>query len=216
MDSVNFFPLVMLEHRVTNQLVTRLPQALINPLVTRLPLSQQPLHMVQHLGTRPLLHPIQGTRQTAVQAAIKQHLPLNIRDIASNPRVVAIHRPAVDQATNSHRDMIRVEGISPVARGAMVVAKAVVEVTKVVGIKAVVVVAAAVVVAVDMDSRALPMAKAVVVMEEVEEGKFQIFIISPYCDYAFCHVEVSLDDHVHAVGQILKILIFTSQNLKLF
>lgn len=171
-DSVKFLPLVMLEHRVTNQLVTRLPQALINQLVTRPLLSQQPLHMVQHLGTRPLLHPIQGIRQTAVQAAIQQHLPLSIRDTASKPRVVAIHRPAVDQATNSHRDMIRVEGISPVARGAMVVAKAVVEDTKVVGIKAVAVVVAAAVVAVDMDSRALPMAKAVVVMEEVEEGRF--------------------------------------------
>lgn len=176
-DSVKFLPLVMLEHRVTNQLVTRLPQALINQLVTRPLLSQQPLHMVQHLGTRPLLHPIQGIRQTAVQAAIQQHLPLSIRDTASKPRVVAIHRPAVDQATNSHRDMIRVEGISPVARGAMVVAKAVVEDTKVVGIKAVAVVAAAAaVVAVDMDSRALPMAKAVVVMEEVEEGRFSFLL----------------------------------------
>ena len=168
----------MVEHRVTNQLVTRLPQALINQLVTRPQHSQQPLHMVQHLGTRPLLRPIQGIRQTAVQAAIQQHLPLNIRDTVSNLRVVAIHRPVVDQATNSHRDMIRVEGISPVARGAMVVAKVVVEVIKVVGIKAVVVVAAAV--AVDTDSRVLPMAKEVVVMEEVEEGRFQIFILSPY------------------------------------
>ena len=161
----------MVEHRVTNQLVTRLPQALINQLVTRLLLSQQPLHMVQHLGTRPLLHPIQGIRQTAARAAIQQHLPLSIRDTASNPRVVAIHRLVVDQATNSHRDMIRVEGISPVARGAMAVAKAVVVVTKVVGIKAVAVVV--VVVVADMDSRALPMAKAVVVMEVVEEGRFR-------------------------------------------
>ena len=167
---MNFFLLGMVEHRVTNQLVTRLPQALINQLVTRLLLSQQPLHMVQHLGTRPLLHPIQGIRQTAVRAAIQQHLPLSIRDTASNPRVVAIHRLAVDQATNSHRDMIRVEGISRVARGAMAVAKAVVVVTKVVGIKAVAVV---VVVVADMDSRALPMAKAVVVMEVVEEGRFR-------------------------------------------
>lgn len=173
----------MLEHKVTNQLVTRLPQALINQLVTRPLLSQQPLHMVQHLGTRPLLHPIQGIRQTAVQAAIQQHLPLRIRDTVSNPRVVAIHRPAVDQATSSHRDMIRVEGTSPVAREAMVVAKAkaVVEVTKVVGIKAVAVLVAAAVVAVDMDSRALPMAKAVVVMEAVEEGRFR---------FSFCHLIV--------------------------
>ena len=172
----------MLEHKVTNQLVTRLPQALINQLVTRPLLSQQPLHMVQHLGTRPLLHPIQDIRQTAVQAAIQQHLPLSIRDTASNPRVVAIHRPAVDQATSSHRDMIRVEGTSPVAREAMVVAKAkaVVEVTKVVGIKAVAVVVAAAV-AVDMDSRALPMAKAVVVMEAVEEGRFR---------FSLCHLIV--------------------------
>ena len=172
----------MLEHKVTNQLVTRLPQALINQLVTRPLLSQQPLHMVQHLGTRPLLHPIQGIRQTAVQAAIQQHLPLRIRDTVSNPRVVAIHRPAVDQATSSHRDMIRVEGTSPVAREAMVVAKAkaVVEVTKVVGIKAVAVVVAAAV-AVDMDSRALPMAKAVVVMEAVEEGRFR---------FSLCHLIV--------------------------
>ena len=173
----------MLEHKVTNQLVTRLPQALINQLVTRLLLSQQPLHMVQHLGTRPLLHPIQGIRQTTVQAAIQQHLPLSIRDTVSNPRAVAIHRPAVDQAINSRKDMIRVEGISPVAREAMAVAKAVVEVTKVVGIKAVAVVVAAVAAAVevDMDSRALPMAKAVVVMEVVEEGRFR---------FSLCHLIV--------------------------
>lgn len=175
-DSLIFWSLVMLEHRVTNQLVTRLPQVLINQLVTRPLLSQQPQHMVQHLGTRPLPHPIQGIRQTVVQAAIQQHLPLSIRDIVNNPRVVATHRPAVDQVTNSHMDMIRVEGISPVARGAMAAAKAVVEVTKVVGIKVVaaVVVEAAAVVAVDMDSRALPMAKVVVAMEAVEEGRFRL------------------------------------------
>jgi len=109
-----------------------------------------------------------------VQAAIQQHPPLNIR-VTVNPKVVAIHRPAVDQVTNNHRDMIRVEGISPVARGAMAVAKAVVEVTKVVGIKVVaaVVVVAAAAAAVDMDSRVLPMAKAVVVMEAVEEGRLR-------------------------------------------
>lgn len=161
----------MLEHRVTNQPVTRLPPALINQLVTRPLLNQQPQHMVQHLGTRPLLHPIQAIRRTAAQAAIQQHLPLSIRDTVSSPRVVAIHRPVVDQATNNHRDMTRVEGISPVARGVMAAAKAVV-VIKVVGIK--VVDAAVVVVAVDMDSKALPMDKAVVVMEAVgEEGRFR-------------------------------------------
>ena len=161
----------MLEHRVTNQVVTRLPQALINQLVTRPLLSQQPQLMAQHLVTRPLVHPIQGIRQTAVQAAIQQHLPLSIR-VTVNPRVAAIHRPVVDQATNNHRDMIKAEDISPVVRGAMVVAKAVVEVTKVVGIKGV---AAVVVVAVvvDMDSRVLPIAKAVVDMEAVEEGRFR-------------------------------------------
>lgn len=154
----------MLEHRVTNQPVTRLPPALINQLVTRPLLNQQPQHMVQHLGTRPPLHPIQAIRRTAVQAAIQQHLPLSIRDTVSSPRVV-------DQATNNHRDMTRVEGISPVARGVMAVAKTVV-VIKVVGIK--VVDAAVVVVAVDMDSRALPMDKVVVVMEAVEEeGRFR-------------------------------------------
>ena len=164
-----------LEHRVTNQRVTRLPQALINQPVIRPLLNQQPQHMVQHQGTRPLLHPTQGIRQTAVQAAIQHHLPLSIKDTVSSPRVVATHRPAVDQATNNHRDMNRVVGISPVARAAMVVAKAVVEVTKVVGIKVVDVVAAGAAgaaAAVDMDSRALPMDKAVVVMEAVEEGRF--------------------------------------------
>ena len=164
----------MLEHRVINQPVTRLPQALINQLVTRPLLNQQPQHMVQHLGTRPLLHPIQVTRPTAVQAAIKQHLQLSIRDTVSSPRVAAIRRPVVDQAISNHRDMTRVEGISPVVRGGMVVAKAVVEVTKVVGIKvAVDVLAAAVAAVVDMDSRALPMDKVVVVMEAVEEGRFR-------------------------------------------
>ena len=167
----------MLEHRVTSQLGTRLPQALINQLVTRLLLSQQPQHMVQHLGTRPLVHPIQGIRQTAVQAAIHQHLPLSIRDTVSSHRVVAIHRPAVDQATNNHRDMTRVEVISPVARGAMAVVKAVVEVTKVVGIKVVAVVVAVVVV--DMDSRALPMDRAAVVMVAVEEGRFRFLLYHP-------------------------------------
>lgn len=73
--------------------------------------------------------------------------------------------------------MIRVEGISLVVRGVMVVVKVVVEDIKVVGIKAVVVVAvAAVVVAVDMDSRVFFMVKAVVVMEEVEEGRFSFLL----------------------------------------
>lgn len=72
--------------------------------------------------------------------------------------------------------MIRVEGISLVVRGVMVVVKVVVEDIKVVGIKAVVVVVAAVVVAVDMDSRVFFMVKAVVVMEEVEEGRFSFLL----------------------------------------
>ena len=189
--------MLLLEPRLTNRLVTRLLQALINQLVISPLLNQQPQRMVRHLGIRPLLHPIQGIRQTAVQAAaIRHHLPLSIRDTLSSPRVVAIHRPVVDQATNNHKDMTRAEDISPVVRAAMVVAKAAVEATKVVGIKVVDVVVAGVV---DMDSRVLPTDKAVVVMEVVEEGRFRFSSITFYCGYSVCHVEVSLDDHVHAL-----------------
>lgn len=210
-DYLNFLLLgiLLLEPRLTNQLVTRLLQALINQLVISPLLNQQPQHMVGHLGIRPLLHPIQGIRQTAVQAAIQQHLPLSIRDTVSSPRVAAIHRPAVDQVTNNHKDMTRVEDISPVARAAMVVAKAAVEATKVVGIKVVDVVVVGVV---DMDSRVLPTDKAVVVMEAVEEGRFRFssyhLIVVILFGMWKCHWMI--------MYMLLKILMFTLQNLQLF
>lgn len=144
---------------------------LINQLDTRPQLSLQPQHMVQHLGTRPRLHPIQAIRLTAAQAVIHQQLPhSSTRDIANSHRVVAIHRPVVgDQATNSHRDTTKAEGISLVVA---VIAAA--GVTKVVGIKVIVGVVAAVAVVADMGSRALPMGRAVVVvMEAAEEGRFR-------------------------------------------
>lgn len=210
-DYLNFLLLgiLLLEPRLTNQLVTRLLQALINQLVISPLLNQQPQRMVGHLGIRPLLHPIQGIRQTAVQAAIQQHLPLSIRDTVSSPRVAAIHRPAVDQVTNNHKDMTRAEDISPVARAAMVVAKAAVEVTKVVGIKVVDVVVVGVV---DMDSRVLPTDKAVVVMEAVEEGRFRFssyhLIVVILFGMWKCHWMI--------MYMLLKILMFTLQNLQLF
>lgn len=172
---MKFLSTATLEHKVTNQPVTRLPPVVINQLDTRPQLSPQPQHMVQHLGTRPRRHPIQAIRLTAAQAVIHQQLPHSIRDTVSNLRVVAIHRPVVDQATNSHRDTNKVEGISLVARGVMVAARAAVEVTKVVDIKVIVdVVAAVAVVVADMGSRALPMGRAAVVaMEAAEEGRFR-------------------------------------------
>lgn len=174
---MKFLSTAMLEDRVTNHPVTRPPPALINQLDTRLQLSHQPHRMVQLLGTRPQLHPIQAiNRLTAAQAVIHQQLPHNIRDTVSNHRVVAMHRPVADQAISSHRVTSKVEGTSLVARGVMVVAKTAAEATRVVGIKVIVdmVVAAA---EEDMGSRALPMGRAAVAMEVAEEGRLRFSLL---------------------------------------
>ena len=154
---------------------------LINQLDTRPLLSPQPQHMVRHLVTRPRLRPIQGIRLIAVQAVIHRRLPHSIRDTVSSPRVAAIHRRVVEQATNSHRDTSKVEGISLVARGVMVAARTAVEVTKAVGIKVIVDAVVVAEVEADMGSRALPMGRAVVVMEAAEEGRFR---------FSLCHLIV--------------------------
>lgn len=157
--------LVMVELKVTNLVVTKLLPALISQLVTRPQLKEELQHIVQQLGTRLPQQAMQAIKQTAAQVVTSRHLQHSTRGMDSNLRVVAIHRPAEDLATNNHKDTSRVEAINLVVKVVIAATRAAEVVTKVVGIKVIV---GAVVV--DMDNRALPMDKEEAAATEEEEA----------------------------------------------